>query len=351
MSGDRDLAASFRRLIRDAGPLPVARFMGESNAHYYAGRDPLGSGGDFVTAPEISQMFGEMIGLWCADLWLRAGRPDPVLYVELGPGRGTLARDGLRAMARQGLAPTVHFVEGSPVLAALQREAVPGAEVHSDLDAVPADAPMLLVANEFLDALPVRQLVRTERGWRERMVGLDEAQAFVFVAGEQPMDEAVPPERRDAPPGTIIETCPGAAAMVAAIAGRLREQGGAALFIDYGHLIPRTGSTLQAVQAHRKVDPLEHPGEADLTAHVDFAALAEVARAHGIAAVRTTTQGAFLERLGITARANALAAAAPERGAQIAADHGRLCSPDEMGNLFKAMALVAPGCPSPAGFA
>ena len=351
MSGSSiDLAASFRRLIRATGPMPVARFMGESNARYYASRDPLGAAGDFVTAPEISQMFGEMIGLWCADLWVRAGRPDPVLYVELGPGRGTLARDALRVMRRQGLEPPVHFVEGSPALAALQRETVPGATIHDSLDDVPGHAPVLLVANEFFDALPVRQLVRTPAGWRERVVALDEGENFMFAAGEQPMDEAVPPERRDASDGTIIETCPGAAALATSIAARLKARGGAALFIDYGYLSPQTGSTLQAVRAHRKVDPLASPGEADLTAHVDFATLAEAVRAHGIATAHATTQGAFLERLGITARANALAAATPQRRTQLAADHRRLCSPQEMGSLFKVLALCAPDWPEPGGF-
>jgi NADH dehydrogenase [ubiquinone] 1 alpha subcomplex assembly factor 7 len=350
LSDPADLAASFRRLIRATGPMPVARFMGESNARYYASRDPLGTAGDFITAPEISQMFGEMIGLWCADLWVRAGRPDPVLYVELGPGRGTLARDALRTAGRLGMEPQVHLLEGSPVLAGLQREAVPAATIHENLDTLPDYAPLLLVANEFFDALPVRQLVRTQGGWRERVVALDEQDTFVLAAGEQPMDEAVPPERRQAEPGTIIETCPGAAAITSDIAARLTAQGGAALFIDYGHLAPRTGSTLQAVRDHQRVDPLATPGEADLTAHVDFVMLAETARAQGVAAAHTATQGAFLERLGITARANALAAASPDRRAQIAADHRRLCSPQEMGSLFKVLALTAPGWPEPGGF-
>ncbi|MEO6041732.1 MAG: SAM-dependent methyltransferase, partial [Croceibacterium sp.] len=164
---DRALGDTFRRLIAAHGPISVARFMGEANAHYYASRDPLGAAGDFVTAPEISQMFGELIGLWLADMWHRAGRSPIVRYVELGPGRGTLARDALRAMARAGLVPHVHFVEGSPALAALQRSAVPTAHIHGDLTEVPGDAPVLVVANEFFDALPVRQWVRMAGGWRE----------------------------------------------------------------------------------------------------------------------------------------------------------------------------------------
>ncbi|TCD06936.1 class I SAM-dependent methyltransferase [Erythrobacteraceae bacterium CFH 75059] len=324
--------------------------MGESNALYYASRDPLGAPGDFVTAPEISQMFGELVGLWCTDLWRRAGSPVPIRYVELGPGRGTLAADALRAMARHGLVPEVHFVEGSPALAALQRQAVPQARVHGHLADLDGSAPMLLVANEFLDALPVRQLVRTAEGWREVVVTLDDRQDFTFAAGAQPMDAALPAERADAPVGTVIETCPAAAALIAEVAQGLCRSGGAALLVDYGHLDARTGSTLQAVRAHRRVDPLAHPGAADLTAHVDFAALAQLARRLGIGAVHATTQGVFLESLGIGARARALSAAAPARAEAIAADRRRLAHPEAMGTLFKVMALVAPGWPVPAGF-
>ena len=354
MSGDGDdLGARFRRLIRSHGPMPVARFMGESNARYYASRDPLGapgrdgdedSGGDFVTAPDISQMFGEMIGLWCADLWTRAGRPQDILYVELGPGRGTLARDALRVMERHSLTPRVHLVEGSPVLRDKQRAAVPDAVFHDDPASVPDDAPMLLVANEFLDALPVRQLVRTESGWRERMVALDESDRFVFAAGPNPMDEVVPADRLDAEPGTIIETNPGAAAVMGEVARRLADQSGAALFVDYGYLAPRFGSTLQAVKGHRRVDPLTHPGSADLTALVDFAALAEIAQAGGAEWLSATTQGAWLRALGIEARAAVLG------GEAVARDLHRLVHAEEMGELFKVVALGGGGWPAGAGF-
>lgn len=344
------LADTFRRLIAATGPISLARYMGESNARYYASRDPLGAAGDFVTAPEISQMFGELVGLWLADIWHRAGRPDPVLYVELGPGRGTLAADALRAMGQAGLRPEVHFVEGSDALRALQRAAVPGAAFHDDLSAVPETAPMLLVANEFLDALPVRQLVKAPPGWRERMVAVDEAGAFVCVAGQLPLEAALPEERREAPDGTIIETCPGAAATMSEAAARLVRQGGAALFIDYGYLEHRTGSTLQAVRAHRKVDPFAEPGEADLTALVDFATLAEVAQAHGARWLGTTTQGAWLGDLGIAARADALARAAPERRDELRQAAARLTGEGEMGELFKVMGLAAPGWPDGAGF-
>jgi NADH dehydrogenase [ubiquinone] 1 alpha subcomplex assembly factor 7 len=346
----RSLADSFRRLIAATGPISLAQFMGEANARYYAGRDPLGSDGDFITAPEVSQMFGELIGLWLADLWRRAGSPGAVRYVELGPGRGTLAADALRAMLRHGLAPQVHLVEGSPALRALQREAVPEAEFHDDLAQVPADAPLLLVANEFLDALPVRQLVKTGAGWREMMVSTDQAGRFVPVAGDRPMDAAVPETRRDADVGTVLETCPGAAAVVAEAARRLARQGGAALFIDYGHAAPRAGSTLQAVRVHRKVDPFADPGEADLTAHVDFATLAEVARAHGARWLGTVPQGAWLGALGIDARTEALTAAAPGHREALMRARDRLVGDEQMGQLFKVMGLVAPGWPEGAGF-
>lgn len=349
-----ELAESFARLIRSDGPMPVARFMGESNARYYAARDPLGAAGDFVTAPDISQMFGEMVGLWLADLWVRAGRPGDAAYAELGPGRGTLARDALRVMRGQGLEPQVHLVEGSPALRKVQAEALPGAQFHDDLAGLPEDRPLLLVANEFLDALPVRQLVRTEAGWRERMVALvgeDAEEGFVFTAGTQPMDAAVPEAWRDAPTGTLVETCPGAAAAMAEVARRLIAQGGAALFVDYGHLSPRAGSTLQAVRAHAKLDPLALPGEADLTAHVDFAILAEIAREGGVPWIAGTKQGAWLTALGIDARAQALSAKSPGRAEEIAAAHHRLVHASEMGELFKVFGLSGGGWPPGAGFA
>ena len=349
MSGKESLSTVFARLIASFGPISILQYMGEANTRYYAARDPLGAAGDFVTAPEISQMFGELVGLWLADLWQRAGAPAAVHYVELGPGRGTLSRDALRAATKAGLAPQVHFVEGSPALRAVQRQAVPTAQWHNDLSTLPEDAPILLVANEFLDALPVRQLVRGETGWRERMVGC-EAGAFRPVIGDRPMDVAVPEELREAEPGTIIETCPGAAAVVDEVARRLAAQGGAALFVDYGHAQFRTGSTLQAVRAHQKVDPFVDPGEADLTALVDFATLADVARAGGARWLGTAEQGAWLQALGIDARAQALARSAPDQAESIVTARDRLVAPDQMGALFKVMGLAAPGWPDGAGF-
>ena len=342
-----DLAATFRRLIERHGPMPVSRYMGESNAHYYTSRDPLGAGGDFTTAPEISQMFGEIVGLWLADLWGRSGRPNAV-YVELGPGRGTLASDALRAMGSQGLRPNVHLVEGSKKLREVQSGALAEAQFHDHFDTLPADRPLYIVANEFLDALPIRQLVMTGKGWRERVVALD-GEDFVFAAGPNPMDDAVPKEHRAQPVGTVIETCPAAAATIEAIARRIDVQGGAALFIDYGYLAPRTGETLQAVKHHEKVGVFEAPGEMDLTALVDFTSLADIAKREGLA-VETATQGAWLSALGIGLRARALAQRSPEHGKAVAEAHDRLVSPKAMGELFKVMAITPREAPRGAGF-
>ncbi|MEO6091481.1 MAG: SAM-dependent methyltransferase [Novosphingobium sp.] len=343
------LDAVFARLIADSGPISIQRYMGEANACYYDSRDPLGAAGDFITAPEISQMFGELIGLWLADIWTRAGRPEPVHYVELGPGRGTLACDALRAAGRHGLTPQVHLVESSRALRRLQLAALPEAHWHADLTTVPESGPLLLVANEFLDALPVRQLVKTANGWRERMVGLAEGR-LVPVAGAQPMDAAVPAQLHEAPDGTILETSPGAAAIVGEIAARLVGQGGAALIIDYGHARTRIGSTLQAVRGHRRCDPFADPGEADLTAHVDFASAAAVAQAGCCRWLGTVPQGSWLRALGIDARATSLAAAAPDKAAAIGAARDRLVDAEKMGALFKVMGLAAPAWPAGAGF-
>ncbi|MCA0903214.1 class I SAM-dependent methyltransferase [Qipengyuania aquimaris] len=344
---DTDLAARFRRLIERHGPMPVSRYMGESNARYYTSRDPLGAAGDFTTAPEISQMFGEMIGLWLTDLWARAGRPE-CAYVELGPGRGTLAADALRAMASQGLKPSIHLVEGSKALRDVQAGALGDAVFHDTIDTLPDDLPLLVVGNEFLDALPIRQLVMTEKGWRERMVALDE-DAFVFAAGPSPMDDAVPDAMKNQPVGTVIEACPAAAALTDALAERLIQQGGAALLIDYGHLAARTGETLQAIKAHRKVGVFDAPGDMDLTAHVDFAVLAEIASTQGMTHA-STTQGQWLMALGMGARAQALVNKSPESAARIAQAFERLTGAEEMGELFKVFAMTPPEWPEGAGF-
>ncbi|MCJ2180649.1 class I SAM-dependent methyltransferase [Novosphingobium album (ex Hu et al. 2023)] len=347
--GEEPLAAVFQRLIANYGPITLQHFMGESNARYYAGKDPLGSAGDFITAPEVSQMFGELIGLWLADIWIRAGRGGTFHYVELGPGRGTLARDALRAMQRCGLEPQVHLVEASTALREIQRATVPHAGWHHDVSTLPDDAPLLLVANEFLDALPVRQLVKTPQGWRERMVDFQDGR-FLPVAGDKPMDAAVPQPMRDQSDGTLIETCPGAAAIVHDIAGRLAVQGGAALFIDYGYSRSQTGSTLQALKEHTKIDPFAMPGEADLTCLVDFEAMADAARAGGAHHLGTVTQGHFLRALGIETRAANLAASAPQHTASIGSAKDRLIGDSQMGTLFKVMGLASPDWPQGAGF-
>ncbi|MCW1401141.1 SAM-dependent methyltransferase [Novosphingobium sp. MW5] len=349
MMEDAPLSAIFERLIGHSGPISIAHYMGESNARYYASKDPFGEEGDFITAPEISQMFGELIGLWLADMWIRAGREEPVHYVELGPGRGTLARDAMAAAKRYGLTPRVHFVETSTQLKDIQLVTMPEAIWHDDLSTVPYQGPVLLVANEFLDALPVRQMVKTPDGWRERMVGFHEGR-FVPVAGNMPMDPAVPEARRDAADGTIIETCPGAAAIVYEVAGRLVEQGGAALFIDYGSDVVRDGSTLQAVKSHRKVDPFAMPGEVDLTAHVDFATLAPIVESRGCRWLGTVPQGRWLRSLGIEARAEALAGFAPQHAGAVRSAMERLIGEGQMGLLFKVFGMASPKWPDGAGF-
>lgn len=349
----RTLAGRLRRLIAAQGPIPVSLYMGEANAAYYAARDPFGAGGDFITAPEISQMFGEMVGIWLADVWARAGSPPRVIYAEPGPGRGTLAKDALRVAARFGLVPQVHFIETSPTLRAMQARAFPDAVWHHDLSTLPQDAPLLLVANEFLDALPVRQLVRTPSGWRERMVGLGrdgEGERFIPVAGGLPMEAAIPPEWRDAPAGTIVESSPAAGAAMAEIGARLAAQGGAALVIDYGYAPRQTGSTLQALRAHAHADPFADPGLADLTCLVDFATAAEVAGAQGATITGLAGQGAWLHAMGIATRAQALAHAAPAEAEALSAALHRLTAPDQMGELFKVLGLAGAGWPQGAGF-
>lgn len=331
------------------GPIPVAHFMAAANRHYYATRDPLGAGGDFTTAPETSQMFGELIGLWLADLWARGGKPD-AHYVELGPGRGTLAADALRAMKSAGLEPAVHFVETSPVLRDRQRERHPGAMFHDDVETLPANAPLLIVANEFFDALPVRQIVHAANGWRERHIAWSPP-LFVPVASGSRLDEILPEHLRSAPVGSIIETSPASAAITRQLAHRIATQGGAALIVDYGYEGPAVGDTLQAVRGHAFANPFEEPGERDLTAHVDFGTLAEAAQAEGARSFGPVTQGALLEALGIRARAERLAEASLDRREEIAAAVERLTGAAQMGTLFKALALTAPDWPLPAGFA
>lgn len=337
-----------------AGPTTLHDYMARANAAYYGGRDPLGRAGDFITAPEISQMFGELIGLWWADLTLRAGQGATTAYVELGPGRGTLASDALRAMAQAGLRPPVHFVETSPALREKQSAAVPQAHWHDSIETLPDDRPLLIVANEFFDALPIRQYERTARGWRERMVEIDAmaaSQHYRMKPGETDCADAIPIALSDAQLGAIVERNPVTEEIVGALADRIARQGGALLAIDYGYEGPAVGDTLQAMADHRFVDPLEAPGTRDLTAHVDFAMLATIARIYGARPTPCVTQGDFLSALGIDARAQSLARANPAKAADVEAARHRLVAPEAMGRLFKAVALRHPDWPQPAGFA
>jgi len=339
------------RSIAAGGPISLAHYMAQVNAYYYGSRDPLGAAGDFTTAPEISQMFGELVGLALADVWTRSGQTKTPHYVELGPGRGTLATDALRAMQQARLAPTVHFVETSVTLRERQREAVPHASFHDDIDSVPTDAPLLIVANEFFDALPIAQAVRTEDGWHEVMVGLGTDRPFAPIPGNRRVDARIPAALSDAPTGAIHETCAVGAAIMLTLARRLMRQGGVMILIDYGYVGPATGDTLQAVRAHRYADPFADAGDNDLTAHVDFTVLGNAARQEGLAVFGPAGQGDFLTRFGIDARAASLARAAPERTDEIDIARRRLVELDQMGRLFKVLAVAHPDWPAPEGFA
>lgn len=345
----QDLGKTFRRLIRETGPISLAQYMAESNARYYSSRDPLGEDADFITAPEISQMFGELIGLWFADLWVRMGSRKHIHYVELGPGRGTLSKDALRTAARYDFDPQIHFVEGSPALRKIQSEAFPSATHHDDISTLPDDAPLLIVANEFFDALPIHQLVRSAQGWHERMVGL-EGDDLAFVAGDKPMDSIVPKSWAKASQGTMIETSAAASAVMGEIAQRLKEQGGAALIIDYGAMELRAGSTLQAIRGHEKVDPLAHPGEADLTAHVDFELLKEVAEKHGADVMGLEMQGDWLHAMGIDVRHEALLRKSPADKDKLTRQYNRLVDDGQMGILFKVLGICGRRWPIGVGF-
>ncbi len=322
------MAERLKARIAEHGPIKVADYMAAANAYYYGHGEPIGAEGDFITAPEISQMFGELIGIWLADLWLRSGRPARPYYVELGPGRGTLARDSLRAMAAAGLNPPAELVETSLSLRARQAELVPTARWHDDLSSLPADGPLLVVANEFFDALPVRQF---DQAGRELLVGWGET-GFIRQ-GE--VDREISPQSLD---------------IVGDLSRRLVAQGGAALIVDYGPDRPAKGDTLQAVSRHAFADPWQAPGSRDLTAYVDFLALASVAREGGMRVYGPLPQGDWLDSMGIQLRAAALAKTAPERTEEIAAARDRLIAPAQMGRLFKVMALVAPDWPAPAGY-
>jgi NADH dehydrogenase [ubiquinone] 1 alpha subcomplex assembly factor 7 len=316
-------------------------FMARANAAYYATRDPFA---DFTTAPEISQVFGEILGLWAAVTWRLLGCPSPVVFVEAGPGRGTLMVDALRAIARAApgfrSAATVHLIETSPRLRAVQSERIDGAVWHDAIDTMP-DAPMILLGNEFLDALPIRQFVRRGSGWTERFVG---SQGFI----EEPADVCPTIEATE---GDVAERCEAAEALAVALAARMVRQPGAALFLDYGPEHRGAGDSLQAISGGRPADPLGVPGTADLTAHVDFARFAAVAKAAGARLQGPVPQGLFLARLGLFRRTNQLAQHLPPKDAAAMMEGARrLGEPDRMGRLFKAIALVSPGTELLPGF-
>lgn len=344
------------------GPMTVADYMSEALSHprhgYYSNRDPLGRQGDFITAPEISQVFGELIGAWLAERWQALGQPAKVHLVELGPGRGTLMADALRAthsVAGFHAAIALHLVEINTALREMQRAALVGSmqpHWHDSLSTVPDDAPLLLVANEFFDALPIRQLQRTERDWRERLVALQEERLrFVLAPGPSPLAALLPPALATAEAGAIAELCLPGRALARDIGQRLARRRGAALIIDYGYETPRLGDSLQAVRHHRKVDALAEPGAADLSAHVDFAALADSACSAGAVAYGPATQGDFLRALGIELRCDALLRRAEAtQAAVLQSGVARLIEPQQMGTLFKALALVDPVSSAPAGF-
>jgi NADH dehydrogenase [ubiquinone] 1 alpha subcomplex assembly factor 7 len=347
--------------IRRHGPLSLARFMALALGHptlgYYQRRDPLGVAGDFVTAPEVSQMFGEIVGLWLAQAWSDLGQPAPARLVELGPGRGTLIADLLRAAAGVGrfrVSISVHLVERSARLRRLQAERLAAfdPEWHEDFTEVP-EGPLLLLANEFFDALPIHQLVWTVRGWVERRVGLGEDDRLSFTLDDRPspLAEQVA-DGGEAAPGAVAEISPARCELALRIGRRIAEAGGVALLIDYGAWASGpTGDTLQAVSGHRPTDPLATPGDADLSAQVDFRALAEAASAGGAAVYGPVPQGAFLRALGIEARAlRLLERADPDQRRALRAALFRLTDPGAMGELFKVLVLARPDGPLPPGF-
>lgn len=344
------IADALAARIRNSGPLSIADYMSAVAEAYYARGDVFGVKGDFITAPEISQTFGELIGLWCAVVWQNMGSPATFHLVECGPGRGTLMKDLSRAAARvSGFASAarVHLVERSAALKTIQRETLKAQAVtwHDEIVSVPP-GPTILVANEFLDALPIHQLEMTTAGWRERCVGLDDKGAFQII-----LRDGEPWGGPPAPPGAIFETSPAILNFIAHVSRRLSASGGAALFIDYGHDPTAFGETLQAVKKHKPCGLFETPGEADLTAHVDFDAVARTASAEGLKVHGPVAQGTWLSRLGIKLRGLQLAKGKDADAARaIESGIRRLTEADAMGALFKVMALTHPALAMPEGF-
>jgi SAM-dependent MidA family methyltransferase len=350
-----ELAKILRRQIEATGPITLADYMSACLLHpkhgYYTTQDALGVDGDFTTAPEISQMFGELIGLCVAQSWMDQGAPDRFALVELGPGRGTLIADILRAtMQVPGFqaAADLHLVEASDRMRQLQAAALPAHHPtwHDTVETLPEDIPVYVIANEFFDALPIRQFQRDPKGWREVMVGISEDGSLQRGLSDAAPIDALNSRLEDTEPGALIETCAHGSAVVDAIARRIARFGGMALFVDYGGW-HSDGDTFQAVRGHRPVGPFDEPGCADLTAHVDFEALARAALIVGCAVSQFTNQGVFLDRLGITPRAQSLAKGLTGDALTThVAAHRRLTHPDEMGSLFKVLGLY-PASESP----
>jgi NADH dehydrogenase [ubiquinone] 1 alpha subcomplex assembly factor 7 len=356
------LQSEIKKLITSSGPMPVWRYMELCLTHpkygYYVSRDPLGRDGDFTTAPEVSQMFGELLGLWAASVWKAMGSPPLLRLIELGPGRGTMMADALRAL--RVLPPlfqalSVHLVEINPLLRRKQKSvlsAISKISWHDSIDDVP-DGPAIILANEYFDVLPIHQAVRGETGWHERVVEIDHGQ-LVFGVATDPMPRfelLLPPLLRAAPPGAVFEWRPDAEIMK--VASRVRDQDGAALIIDYGHLRSDAGDTLQAIARHGFVDPLKNPGQADITAHVDFEALARAAEDLGVRVHGPVPQGEFLTRLGIETRALTLMSkASHEVSEDISAALKRLIGGGRggMGEMFKVLAVSEPNLTALAGF-
>lgn len=340
-------------LISASGPMSVADYMAmclfDPQAGYYTTREPFGRSGDFITAPEVSQMFGELVAVWLYSRWREAGSPDGAVIAEIGPGRGTMMKDMVRSLRR--LDPTLCerarfvLIETSSRLRGIQSATLANSgitfEWFKTVGMLP-QAPLFIAGNELFDAVPIRQFVKSDRGWRERVVGLDDEGELAFMAGPAGADPALlPPDAADAPQGAIAELAPAREALMDAICERIAQHGGAGLFVDYGHAAPALGDTLQALREHDYDDVFAHPGEADITAHVDFARLAAVAGRHGLE-TGLFTQGAFLLDLGILQRAGQLGADMDEEGRSHIRDAvERLAGPDQMGELFKVLAVTS----------